>query len=130
MDNQTVNTYYVALQPPYKIIKHGNKIGVQIGTQRVVVAGGNPFRTETHDYPVVAAENRIAALKDNDYRLDGSSDGEIWDNVETKNVSVLCDAGVCLEWEQFIEILWHDHARLGNPRQQINKVYLFNKIVC
>ena len=129
MDNQTVNTYYVALQPPYKIIKHGNKIGVQIGTQRVVVAGGNPFRTETHDYPVVAAENRIAALKDNDYRLDGSSDGEIWDNVETKNVSVLCDAGVCLEWEQFIEILWHDHARLGNPRQQINKVYLFNKIV-
>lgn len=129
MDNKTVSTIYVALLPPYKIIKHGNKIGVQIGTQRVIIAGGNPFRTETHDYPVVAAENRIAALKENDYHLDGSCDGEVWDNVETKNVSVLCDAGVCLEWQQFIKILWHDHARLGDPRLPINKVFLFNKLV-
>lgn len=129
MDNQTVNTNYVALQPPYKIIKHGNKIGVQIGTQRVIIAGGNPFRTETHDYPVVAAENRIAALKDNNYHLDGSCDGEVWDNVETKNVSVLCDAGVCLEWQQFIKILWHDHARLGDSRLPINKVFIFNKLI-
>ena len=129
MDNQTVSSHYVALQPPYKIIKHGYKIGVQIGTQRVIIAGGNPFRTETHDYPVVAADNRIAALKDYDFNLDGSCDGEVWDNVETKNVSVLCDAGISLEWQQFIQILWHDHARLGNPRQPINKVYIFRKII-
>lgn len=129
MDNKTVNTIYVASQPPYKIIKYGNKIGVQIGTQRVIIAGGNPFRTETHDSPVVAAENRIAALKDNDYILDGNCDGEVWDNIETKNVSVLCDAGVCLEWQQFIKILWHDHARLGDSRLPINKVFLFEKLV-
>ena len=48
MDNKTVNTIYVASQPPYKIIKYGNKIGVQIGTQRVIIAGGNPFRTEEY----------------------------------------------------------------------------------
>ena len=129
MDNQNLSVNYVALKPPYKIIKHGNKIGVQIGTQRVIIAGGYPIRTETHNYPVVAAENRITALKDNDFHLDESGDGEVWDDVETKNVSVLCDVGVCLEWQQFIKILWHDHARLDNPRQPINKVFIFQKIV-
>lgn len=129
MENQTVSTNYIPLQPPYKIIKHGNKIGVQIGIQRVTITGGNPFKIETHDYPVVAAEDRITALKDNDYRVDGSCDGVVWDNVESKQVSVLCKTGVQLEWQQFITILWHDHIRLGDPRQQINKLYISKKIL-
>lgn len=129
MDNKTVSTNYVGLQPPYNIIKHGNKIGLQIGIQRVTITSFNPLKTETHDYPVVAAENRITALKDNDYRVDGSCDGVVWDNVESKLVSVLCKTGVQLEWQQFITILWHDHARLGDPRQQINKLYIYKKII-
>ena len=129
MDKQNVSNTYVPLKPPFKIIKHGPKIGVQIGTHRVIVAGGNPFRTETHDYPVVAAENRIAALKNSDFHVDGSCDGEVWDNVETKHVSVLCETGISLKWQQFIEILWHDHARYGDIRQPINKVLIYEKII-
>lgn len=129
MDNKIVNTTYVPLQPPYKVIKHIDKIGVQIGTQIVTISGGSPLKIETHNYPVVAAENRITPSHDRNNSFDASSEGEVWDNVETKQVSVLCDAGTQLSWKSFIDILWHDHARLGNCRKKIQKVHIFKKLL-
>ena len=129
MDYKNVSTNYVALAPPYKIIKYGNMIGAQIGTQVVTISGGNPFRIETHNYPVVAAENRITPFSDGRIHIDSSSEGEVWDNVETRQVSVLCEMGVQLHWTQFIKILWHDHARLGRLSEKIQKVHIFNKVL-
>ena len=129
MDNKIVSTTYVPLQPPYKIIKHGYKIGVQIGTQRVTIAGGSPLKIETRNYPVVAAEDRIKALRDEKFTVDSSCEGEVWDNVESKEVSVLCELGTQLHWMDFIKILWHDHSRLGNHCEKIQKVHIFNKII-
>lgn len=129
MNNKTTSTNYIALQPPYKIIKHGLKIGVQIGTQVLTITNFKPLSIETHNYPVVIAEDRIDALKEKDFHVDGSCDSEIWDNVEAKQVSVLCEAGVCLTWQQFIKILWHDHARLADPRLPIKKVRIFKKLL-
>ena len=127
--DKIVNTTYVPLQPPYKVIKHKNKIGVQIGTQMVTISGGSPFKIETHNYPVVAAEDRITPSHDKNHSFDASSEGEVWDNVETKQVSVLCDAGTPLSWVEFIKILWHDHARLRRRSEKINKVYIFEHLI-
>lgn len=127
--DKIVNTTYVPLQPPYKVIKHKNKIGVQIGTQMVTISGGSPFKIETHNYPVVAAEDRITPSYDRNHSFDASSEGEVWDNVETKQVSVLCEAGTPLSWVEFIKILWHDHARLRRRSEKINKVYIFEHLI-
>jgi hypothetical protein len=127
--DKIVSTTYVPLQPPFKIIKHGNKIGVQIGTQRITIAGGSPFRVENRNYPVVAAEDRIKALRDNKLSFDSSCEGDVWDNVESKEVSVLCELGTQLRWMDFIKILWHDHSRLSNRCEQIQKVHIFKKII-
>ena len=129
MENQTVNTNYVALQPPYKVIKHGNKIGVQIGIQRIVIAGGSPFRTETHDYPVVADENKQTALDNPRFQVDASCDSKVWDNVELSQVSVLCKLDDHLNWMDFIRIVWHDHSRLGDTRAKLQTNYIFSKLL-
>ncbi len=130
MDNMTVSsTNYIPLQPPYRIIKHGNKIGVQIGIQMVTYSGGSPQRTETHNYPAVAAEDRITPSGNKEISFDSLSDFEVWDNVETKRVSVLGIAGVPLSWMNFIKILWHDHDRMNNRIARINKVFIYKKIV-
>ena len=129
MKDQIISSNIVALQPPYKIIKYGQKIGVQTGTQLITIAGGEPFRVETHEYPVVAAEDRITALEDKKCSIDASSDFEVWNNVETKDLSVLCEYGVPLTWQDYIRILWHDHARYEDRRNKIQKYYIFKKII-
>ncbi|MCR4592793.1 MAG: hypothetical protein K5672_06535 [Bacteroidaceae bacterium] len=128
MDNN-ISTNYIPLQPPYKIIKHGNKIGVHIGTQILTILRGKSMSIETHNFPVVAVEDRISALNDKNISCESNGEGEVWDNVETKQVSELCELGAQLQWMDFIKILWHDHARLGNRHEKIQKVYIFNKIL-
>lgn len=129
MDNKIVSTTYVPLQPPFKIIKHGHKIGVQIGTQRCMITDASSLRIKTRNFPVVAVEDKIMALRNEMLVFNGSSEGEVWDNVESQKVSVLCELGTQLSWMDFIEILWHDHARLGDPCEKIQKVHIFRKII-
>ncbi len=117
---------YVKMEPPYQIIKHGNKIGVWIATQMITYISANPPHNETHNYPVVAKENRITP--DFDFTIPlSSSEGEVWDNVETRQVSVLGVAGKVLTWEEFIKILWHDYYRSSSFDNQHQKVFLFKK---
>jgi len=118
---------YIPLQPPYKIIKHGNNIGVQVGTQVITVLGDSKHGNEAHNYPVVAKENNITP-KEQAISIN-NSDIEIWSNIETRDVSVIGTLGVELSWSDFIEVLWHDHARLGNLTERIQKYLIYNKLL-
>lgn len=123
-----ISTNYVPMQPPYKVIKHGRKIGLQVGTQIVTIVNSDPIRMETHNYPVVAVENETTALERPDYSQKNNFEHEVWDNIESKNVSVLCEQGIQLKWSEINKILWHDHARLGNDKETIQK-WIINKLL-
>lgn len=129
MEERIISANYRPLQPPYKIIKHGNKIGVWIGTHVITISKVNPFKIETHNYPVVAAEDRFDLLQSDKAAFDGSNDGEVWDNVESKWVSVLCEVGAQLTWQDFIKILWRDHARFSKLSQKIQKNLIYDKLI-
>ena len=68
MDNKIVSTTYVPLQPPYQIIKYGKDIGMQIGTliatSQLKGDKDQPFKVETHSYPVVTYGSKEKAPKD------------------------------------------------------------------
>lgn len=129
MENSMMSATYIPSRPPYQIIMYENKIGVQIGTQRITLVRRNPFITETHDYPVVAVEDRLSALQDLGYTSDVCTEGEVWDNIESKQVTILCKLGEQLQWQDFIRMLWLDHSRSGSRIQKIKKVQIFQKLL-
>lgn len=128
MDNRSVSTTYVSLPPPYQIIKHGHNIGVKIGTQRVTITSEPPLRIETHNFPVVAEEEAITPETSQEIEFERCT-GKVWDNIEEKDVSVLGIVGKPITWMEFIKILWHDHARMGDPQGKIQKLPIYNKIL-
>ena len=129
MKQKNINTTYIPLQKPYRIIKYGNKMGVQIGTQVVTITYENPFKIETHNYPYVAIENNDTTSKDIPFDVDESSEGEVWDNVDSKKVYEIAKLDSPISWDYFIKVLWHDHARLGDRQQKIQKYYIFKKLL-
>lgn len=114
-----ITSNFIPLQPPYPVIKHLYKIGVQIGIQTVTVAGGTPFKIETHRYPVVAAEDdkKLSSIKDLTQLGGAAAIPVVWDNVDVDNVLVLFNLNAELNWTDLIKLLWEDQAKFADPRQ-------------
>ncbi len=129
MEQKNVSaTNFIPLQPPYKIIKYSNKMGVQIGIQMVTYSVSNSLRTETYNYPAVAVEDTITPYDNREVSFDGQGGFEVWDGIETKKVSVLGFAGEPLSWMDFIKVLWHDYDRTNKTGARFNKVFIYNKL--
>ena len=107
-----VSNEYIPCTPPYKVIIHGTKMGVQIARQ------GNR--------PVVAGEGRPNALEDKTVAIDNSY-AETWD-VDASKVSELCTYEAELKWGDFIKILWYDHDRLSDPCARIRKDFIHMRL--
>lgn len=114
-----ITSNFIPLQQPYPVIKHLYKIGVQIGIQTVTVAGGTPFKIETHRYPVVAAEDdkKLSSIKDLTQLGGAAATPVVWDNVDVDNVLVLFNLNAELNWTDLIKLLWEDQAKYADPRQ-------------
>lgn len=114
-----ITSNFIPLQQPYPVIKHLYKIGVQIGIQTVTVAGGTPFKIETHRYPAVAAEDdkKLSSIKDLSQLGGAAAIPVVWDNVDVDNVLVLFNLNAELNWTDLIKLLWEDQAKYADPRQ-------------
>lgn len=115
MDNKIVSTTYVPLQPPYQIIKYGKDLGMQIGTliatSQVKGDKDQPFKVETHSYPVVTYGSKERAPKDKHLFGKVFMEGVVWNRVELRDVSTICLSDSHLKWQEFIDYLWEDIAR-------------------
>lgn len=115
MDNKIVSTTYVPLQPPYQIIKYGKDVGMQIGTliatSQLKGDKDQPFKVETHSYPVVTYGSKERAPKDKHLFGKVFMEGVVWNRVELRDVSTICLSDSHLEWQEFVDSLWEDIAR-------------------
>ena len=83
MGNVSISTNIERLQPPYKVIMHGNKIGVQIGVQTVTSIDNETLETrKSIKHPMVAVERKISSFEKEPLSIDASTVGEIWSDVE------------------------------------------------
>lgn len=130
MDNKIVSTTYAPLQPPYQIIKYGSEVGMQIGTliATVQLEGDDiqPFKIETHSYPVVTYRNKEAVNRNEHLFEKYFMEGVVWDRVELGKVSTICMSDSHLPWQEFIDVLWSDIWKSGyQTKPAIN---LFQKL--
>lgn len=114
-----IQTHYVPLERPYRIIYTGGKIGLQIGTLIVVSSNELPhepaFRYVSPGYkatshPVVSYVNKDLLQEQNilvsDIMYGGEySEAEVWDNVSQTDVATLCLEGQKILWEDFLSII-------------------------
>ena len=117
MDKKNFSTSYIPLQKPYQIIKYGKDIGMQIGT---LVAScmtdgdeSQPFRIESHSYPVVAYADKMSITNDKTFFALQPMEGVVWNRVELSDVVTICLTGEHLTWQEFINFLWADINRTG-----------------
>lgn len=117
MNKNNFSTTYVPLQPPYQIIKYGKDIGMQIGTLIATSQIGDgdvqPFRIETHSYPVVTYRNKFESHSLSPFLKNSYMEGVVWNRVELRDVTTLCFSDSHITWEMFINQLWTDLARQG-----------------
>lgn len=107
-----IDTSYVALEHPYRVIEYGGTVGLQIGVLVVTRETEGPdggYGIETHSHPVVSYVNPqvSAEARRRPYFLlpDGDqTEGVVWDKVEASQVNTLGREGDELSWERLMEL--------------------------
>ncbi len=128
MGNVSISTNIERLQPPYKVIMHGNKIGVQIGIQNVTIIDNETQKIKNRNFPLVAVEKRDYTSSGETLFIDGNGEGRVWDNVETHKVSELFTLGSTITWEDFLSYIWLDEAREDDENAPLKTHLIFQKI--
>ena len=128
MGNVSISTNIERLQPPYKVIMHGNKIGVLIGIQTVTFIDNETQKIKNRNFPLVAVEKRDYTPSGETLFIDGNGEGRVWDNVETHKVSELFTLGSTITWEDFLSYIWLDEAREDDESTPLKTHLIFQKI--
>lgn len=123
-----IQSHYVALERPYRIIYANGNVALQIGTLIVVDdsmnyqmehfpnRGGNRairyfgyLGIKTHSYPVVSYINKRndTDLSHTDIAFGGGewSEAEVWSGIEQKDISTICLEGKEVKWSNIVEII-------------------------
>lgn len=87
------------------------QIGTLIATSQLKGDKDQPFKVETHSYPVVTYGSKERAPKDKHLFSKVFMEGVVWNRVELRDVSTICLSDSHLEWQEFIDFLWEDIAR-------------------
>lgn len=105
-----MNTSYVPLEHPYKIIEYQGVLGIQIGTLIVTVDKSNEsekgYSIETHSHPVVSYVNNKMHVDMRSHRslsIPKPYEGVVWDKVELHEVQTLVREGEELSWTEFMD---------------------------
>lgn len=117
------NTSILPMTAPYRIIKHGYRIGLQIRQLVVTKVSDNDGQRPnvvTHHYPIVTYENPEKIRTDSQLFNNHDIYEETWD-VEEREVSTLCMSNSHLKWQDFIEIVWNDmYRKTFDAEPQVN----------
>ena len=142
-----IQTHYVPLERPYRIVYTGGVVGLQIGTLIViesgatskafrpnhfqVVLGSEEYRTKTH--PVVSYVNK------NFYNTDGNiekirtlSEAVVWDKVDQSEIVTLCLEGQKISWDDFLSLFVYNTFNIGDIKKlgaEIQKLYRFYNLL-
>lgn len=117
-----IQTHFVPLERPYRIIYTRGEMGLQVGTlivvrsdETITTSSGKkisiPFtRVITKTHPVVSYVNKGYNQKHNklvsEIMYPGKfSEAIVWDAVEQSDVATLCLEGQKMLWEDFLNIL-------------------------
>ena len=138
-----IQTHYVPLERPYRIIYTGGKMGLQIGTL-LVISSEEHLPSESHfkyitpnyitmSHPIVSYVNKEYCQKQNilvsDIMYGGAfSEADVWDNVRQSDVATLCLEGQKILWEDFMNIitpLLNECRDESTSREQIGKARSF-----
>ena len=113
-----IQTHYVPLERPYRIVYTGGVMGLQVGTLIVVRSGVSPragninpppeyMTTSTH--PVVSYVNKKECgegVHITDIAFGATySEVVVWDKVDQSEVLTICLEGQELKWEDYLYIL-------------------------
>ena len=104
-----IDSSYVPLEHPYKIIEYQGTIGIQIGTLIVVrdkSSEDGEYAIETHSHPVVSyVNNRVHQdLKSSKTLfMPKPYEGVVWNKVELKDVTTLVREDETLKWRDFMD---------------------------
>ena len=125
-----IQSHYIPLESPYRIIYAGGALGLQIGTLLVVhdlgpsPRGGNRMPSvsqfKTASYPVVTYVNKTLNNLPliNDVNQSGLfSEGVVWENVRQDQVATVCLEGQELEWDDYMDILGPDLFSIHSPEE-------------
>lgn len=105
-----MNTSYVPLEHPYRIIEYNGTLGIQIGTLIVTKeVKGDGYAIETHSHPVVSYINNakknylvneapVISLNTED------CEGIVWNKVEITQVNTVMREDEILSWEAFMDL--------------------------
>lgn len=105
-----IQTHYVPLDPPYRIVYTGGVMGIQIGTLIVVSSDESTMDVQTKTHPVVSYVNKELCQKNkvfvSDVMFGGVySEAEVWYMVEQKEVASICLVGQKFLWDDYLDIL-------------------------
>ena len=114
-----IQSHYIPLESPYRIIYAGGVMGLQIGTLLMVhdlgpsPIGGNrssaKSRFITESYPVVSYTNKSSERIITDIGDSGLfSEGIVWDHVTQDKVATICLEGQKLSWDDCLDFLGPD----------------------
>lgn len=104
-----IQTSYVPLEHPYRIISYNATLGIQIGTlivTREKESKDGDYAIETHSHPVVSyVNNRKTKQTENPFAsiVNEQVEGVVWDKVEVGQVKTLMRENEELEWEDFMD---------------------------
>ena len=111
-----IQSHYIPLEEPHRIIYAGGVMGLQIGTLLVVHdLGPSPMhgnrsssksRFTTASYPVVSYTNKSMDHIITDIHISGLfSEGVVWDHVTQDQVATICLEGQELPWDDCLDFL-------------------------
>lgn len=138
-----IQTHYVPLERPYRIVYTGGVVGLQIGTLIVIesgvtskafrpnhfqmVLGSEEYRTKTH--PVVSYVNKSFYNTDgNVEKIRTLSEAVVWDKVDQSEIVTLCLEGQKIRWDDFLSLFVINTFRIGDIEKlgtEIQKLYRF-----
>ena len=129
-----IQTSYVALEHPYRIIEYGGTVGLQIGTlvvTREMDGRDGSYGIETHSHPVVSYVNPQVPLeaRQRPYFLlpeGDQTEGVVWDKVEVGSVHTLGREGDELSWERLMDLSRNYWLSEPSPISAMNMMRLGN----
>lgn len=129
-----IQTSYVPLEHPYRVIEYNGTLGIQIGTLIVTVDKSEysegVYAIETHSHPVVSYVNNKMRTDLKNFRslsLPRPYEGVAWDKVELHQLRTFVWEGETLTWSDYMDFCRRLRlSELEGTRQNVGAAIMDN----